>query len=834
MTQGARTVPKNLGAGKRATPQQRRRLLTDGDEGALKLSEEISRLAGKLEPAERWEDLRHQATSIIGYHVAEIEKLFHGQDEFDIIELTRQHEIPFTLEGYRESQSNGLATVVDIVALVALARHRRTEEEEEEEEEEHPGIPYPNTVIEEICTHARAIVDLAGMLSFTVEGPAADAALTPLAAQLRLAATMIRNRHYLSVGRGLNEGVLGPPSNDKLLALKLGFTYAEILQVSEAITDRYLETKSVDFDALGRAAKLTSEGFEPHADQIEAARQSFDRLFVHPGPPAAFTVAEIATTSGLAPATVSAVLDAFSVSMPLGESVPLVESFCSGRNPLRAKDLVHDGQGNYLMLQSGIPDDQIRRVVDSNMKALGDSKAWDRYSKQRDAFAEKRAAELMAKVLGVPSPQHVGLKYFAPPEGAPDFDLSGHARNLKKSARLVEGDSLFIIDDVAICVEVKAGSITDKARSGNVQRVAQDLRKTIGEATSQAQRLEQLILAHGGLWQANGKWLNLSGVREVRTVVACLDDFGPLAVAADTLVRADLIGGATLPWIVSLHDLEVTTKLLETPELFLLYLRRRTEPQAARLFEAVDELDVLMWFIQGGLYFDPDPDELYRRYPTGPRPTGATRARYRKEAFTTIGTLTDSLDAWMYHEDGVTYTAAEKPRRSDNALLLSIIAELRTRRSPGWLRIGADLLNLSEDSQSELASQITGLIERTKIDKTFHSLAQVLVTPWGYSAIFLGTQPFGNLGARGKLEIYAAVKKHQLRADRALAVLVSEDGAIAWSGYNNLPWSPNEELDRLGSEMGLVPVEQMTRNPPPSARRATRRLNPGKKPSRKK
>ncbi|MDZ5447930.1 hypothetical protein U2F26_35470 [Micromonospora sp. 4G57] len=757
-----------------------------------------------------------------------MERLFQGQDVFDIIELTRQHEVPFTLEGYRESQSEGLAAVVDIVALVAVGMGARVVETLPQTD-----VPYANTVIEELCTHARTLIDLAGVLSFTIEGSPADTALTPLAAQLRLAEIMIRNKHYLSVGRQLNEGVLGPPGNDKLLAAKLGFTYEDVLRVSEAITLGYQQAKVGDLDTLGRTAKWTSEGFEPYAGQLEAAQKSFDRLFVHPGPASAFTAAEIAASSGLEPATVSAVLDTFSISMPLANPIALVESFCNGKNPLAGKDLVHDGQGNYLLLQSGIPDDQIRRVIDLRVKSLGDSKAWDRYSKQRDSFAEKKAAELMAKALGVPAPQHTGLKYLAPPKDDAGYDLSRNASNPKQLARVVEGDSLFIVDDVAICMEVKAGSITDKARSGNVQRVAQDLRKTIGEATTQAQRLEQLILTHGGLWQESGKWLDLAGVREVRTVVACLDDFGPLAIAADTLVRANMIGGTTLPWIISLHDLEIATKLLQTPESFLLYLRRRTEPQAARMFEAVDELDVLMWFVQGGLYFDPDPDELYRRYPTGAKPTGASRARFKRESFTTIGTLTDTLDAWMYHEDGITQTAASKPQRREHPLLQSIVDKLRTENASGWLRVGADLFNLSEAGQAELANKITHIIELTRLDKSFHSLAEALVTPWGYSAFFVGTQPFGNLGARGRLEIYAAAKKHQLKADRALAVLLNEDGDIAWSGYNNDPWGPNEELDQLGLEMGLVPVQEMDRNPPPSARRPTRRLNPGKKRGRR-
>lgn len=146
-----------------------------------------------------------------------------------------------------------------------------------------------------------------------------------------------------------------------------------------------------------------------------------------------------------------------------------------------------------------------------------------------------------------------------------------------------------------------------------------------------------------------------------RSVVGCLDDFEPLAIATDALIRTGLLRGEPVPWIVSVHDLHIVEMPLASPALFFIYLRRRTEPQAARTFVAVDELDVLMWFMQGGLYFEPDPDELHKRYPASPPPTKGDRRRLRRDFPTSVGTITDDLDAWIYFEEGA--SVIEAPNR---------------------------------------------------------------------------------------------------------------------------------------------------------------------------
>jgi len=65
-----------------------------------------------------------------------------------------------------------------------------------------------------------------------------------------------------------------------------------------------------------------------------------------------------------------------------------------------------------------------------------------------------------------------------------------------------------------------------------------------------------------------------------------------------------LIASTEHPWITSLHDLRIVSELAERPSVFLLFLRRRTDPRVTTKFRAIEELDYFMAFLNGKLYVE--------------------------------------------------------------------------------------------------------------------------------------------------------------------------------------------------------------------------------------
>jgi hypothetical protein len=400
-----------------------------------------------------------------------------------------------------------------------------------------------------------------------------------------------------------------------------------------------------------------------------------------------------------------------------------------------------------------------------------------------------------------------------------------------------EADALFVIEDVAICVEVKGKPVSEAGRRGDVERLSRDFEDMAGDAATQAWRLEELIEANGGLWLEDKTWLDLSQIQETRSIAVLLDDVGPLGVALHQLQEAGIIKPARPPWVVSLHDLITISSICDRPSEFLLYLRRRSDSDVARLYHGVDELDLYMLFLDGGLYVEPDPDTVRQAHPATPPVTTHDRRRREASAITSrVGTHTDPLDAWMNHENLPEWMAAEieKPSFRSEADLTALVDFLAEGEKPGWFRISADLLSLEGPAQRRVVAAMRKVARDARQDKKPHQAVMGFAGTWGYPTLFFGSYPKGwdRREVLDKLVLYARAKRLQVQSDRSLVVLVSSAGDIKTVVYFPKPPEPDADLEEAGQQMGLQPVGDKSRVVPPSATRATRQLR-GKRPKKR-
>lgn len=794
-------------------------MVVPGTEGEEAFLARLGGIAQRFPSAASVEDMLVQAPTLIAESVDAMLRLMAGHDPLHIVEYIRRHEFPLVLDDYRESASEQMPAAIDVVALIALTQT----------DVRSPGAypadapPYAE-LIPQLAAHARAVVYAAMSMTMAVRGNEELGPLRELAGQLVSHDLVVRARNYERTYSRINREVLGADGVRSIVIREFGFDLDDIEQVADAISLRYQESLNPIRKVLmtigednGSAGTQSNIGTEDRMKAFEEAT----RESVASTP---FTSAELVQYCDVSLGRIDEILAVFSKTLRSADPRKEITRFVHGVDSLREVATLRDSEGNHTILQSGINAEMVRPRLEAHLRSA--AKVWQSYGRQRDRLVEKVAARQLSQLLGVSALTHSSLKYLAPRAGSEVEQLSRDAQEVNLVGQIVEGDGLIVVDDVAVCLEVKAGALSPKARSGNVQRVTQDLEKTVGAATRQAQRLEELILANGGLWRDNGKWLDLSSIREVHTVVVSLEDFGPLAIAADTLVRGEILTGTTMPWIVSLHDLLLIGELLESPAEFLLYLRRRTDPSAARLFVASDELDLVMWFLDGGFYFEPDPEELHARFPFSRRPSGKDRARYRRQGPVRVGTFTDPLDAWIYYLDGTSNAAAEKPKRRDDPEIHRLVQFLEEDHKPGWLRFGADLLNLSRAGQSALAADIQKVVARAQENGRFHSALQEFTGHWGYALLFVTASADELDASLEKLELYMRAKKHQLQADRALGIHLDAAGNVAAVLYQTSGPLPTDSdvLDEAVELLGLKRGEGRTRAIPPSARRQTVRL----------
>lgn len=739
-----------------------------------------------------------------------------GCDAFDVIELVRMREFPPTLASIVGTDFDGSGAVVELITLALMARRGgRLGGGVDESAQPHLTIP-------ELHDRAKRLIRLAAFRGYAWAELQESPLLARIAAIYQGYFVGVRSLRYESIELEHNRALFGRPELERLLREYFGFTYDEFEEVRRVVQLLYSETMTSLRDVIGdltrSAGQTAGELSDEQADEFRSAMVAW--MFL-PGNRAAFRAADIAETAGLAEESVVAVLAAFSVIFEASLTPSdAVHAFLRGDNPLWSRRLVqHDDW--YLMTSDVIGSDSLRSVFESALHSATKSKTT--YERTRKVVSEQLATEAISGLLGTPA-LRTSLEYFAPLREA--TDLSADCSSPKTVGKLTEADALFVIDDVAICVEVKGRAIHENARRADLARLQTEVRTVMASAVEQARRLENLIVLNGGVWTKHGSWLDLGNVREVRSVVVGLDYFGPLSTGLGDLVDASLIRDGTLPWIVSMHDLHVIGMVIDQPSEFLLYLRRRTDSGVAKHFRAMDELDLFMLFLSGGLYVEPDPDEVRRAHPHSPPATRQDRQRHERSAVpTTVGTYTDPLDAWMYWLEDKMPDEVAKPRFRSHAWVAEIVRFLSKERPPGWIRCGADLLGLSEDAQASLACDVDRLVDQTRADAGYHTMVQGFAGMWGYPALFVCTTPYEQLSqSLRRLRQYMVAKKHQLRSDRCLGLLLDEIGVVRAVIYLNDTPRQSEVLDALVSALRLQEPTKRPRAKPPLKKKSPRRL----------
>lgn len=784
---------------------------------------EIAVFVGATDITELDRRMRAEVTT----EVAKMLEAIGDADAFDVIELLRMRALPVSPELALEPGFDGSAAAIELVALVLLARGER----------QPGGTPRaetrPHEQTEELHERAKRLLRLASYRSFSTAQLGSESVLAHLAAEYQSYFVGVRSHQYRSVQDAHDAALFDRPDANGLLESQLGFTYRAFLAVREAILTSYSTQLNDILDRMADALPRTGgDESELSAGEQASLRDDAISFIFLPGQRATFTSQDLAELCDIHVDEIRAVLDLFSTEFTVTDPVDAVMAFLGGTNALGLTGLVRAGD-ERVMISSPIGDDSFRASAESALKA--DPKVWRRYDQKiRSKVTELRAADAIETLLGLP-PAAAPLFYVAPKKGKDPKTVDERCPNPLASGDLTESDALFVIDDVAICVEVKARSVADSARRGDLKRFEQEAKTILGAGAGQARRLESLIRTNGGVWRKDGSWFDLSMVREIHTIVVGLDTFGPLAVSLGELAAAAVLGEGHVPWITSLHDLEVIAAVLDRPSEFLLYLRRRTGPGIAENYSGCDELDLFMLFVDGGLYVDPDPDEVHREHKRTPSPSRVDRQRHRDAARPTIvGTHTDDLDAWMYSVEGRSHAEAPKPRFNTHRSADELVDLLQEGQVPGWLRFGSDLLALSGEAQAQVGSAIGQICCRTRTDGQLHTIVMPYAGNQGFPVFFAASTPpdLDVEVAMDQLETYMRAKKHQLQADRAMGMVFDHERTAIGGVYMNNRPSADAELDELARRVGLRQTWKM-RPRPKSANKARRQRKKAKKRKRR-
>lgn len=775
-------------------------VLADGDAGHAELETQMRAHRSLLRGGETLQDFVARRPQIVREDVAKILRRLEGSDAYDVLDLMRQREVMAPRMGYQEDRLPAHANALEVLAIILLARGQRVVGTATRADAAQRATEMMHLVAGEIVR--------VGSFSTMAEQSTPDT-IKQLEAEYRGARMSIRNLQYPHIYDDLNRHLFANPAFAADIYSRLEFTYDEYLLVRKAISPRY---EDLFAGALEQSFELVDEvqhrGLTPETlpeDLREKLGELIRSWAVAPGGRASFTAEDIAAATGVDLATTRTILDKFSVEFATADAEAEVNAYLDGRNPFANAALVKDSDGNYLQLMLDIGDDCFRQVVE---KSLGKDELVRIYRKHRGEIGEILAGDMLTRALGVP-PALANYHYFAPKAGTPSAELSATAVKPTKVGNDCEGDLLFVVDDVAVCVEVKSASFSLEARSGNLQYFANELQTMLGDAAKQTHRVEELIEVNGGIWLADRTWYDLSGVKEVHSIAVTIDDLGPLSTSLPRLVSAGVIPADRFPWMVSAHDLAVAADVLTSPAEFLLYLRRRTDSDLAPRLRTVDELDILMRFVGDGLVFERDPAVVAAKYPDAPIHAHAKPRFDREKGQIRVNIHTDPLDAWYQsvHQGG---PAVPKPAPGVAPHIRELVKAMDASGMSGGLRAQADLLDLVIPEQEQLASTMVTVGSAAAAGQSMSARA-ARAGRTGFPVIVVRGRPQtmtdADLNSQVAGDCVAAAT--EWGCDRVLHLIVDRRGsAIAASAG---------DPRRANIEVSVLPVARTPR--PPAARR---------------
>ncbi|MDR1187445.1 MAG: hypothetical protein LBK95_08315 [Bifidobacteriaceae bacterium] len=733
-------------------------------------------------------------------------------DPFTLCEVLRIALLPFTVGGKVRPGTERGPTEVELLMLLALvgpgavpvARKTRAD---------------PNPEVQDWKKKCRDLLDVLQIELIARAKLADDPALAKIQFATSLRELWLRNSSYPEiVGATLLE-LFGEPETEATLRGALGFTAAEAVTVLDAVHDtqvlRWNRRMEAGFPALNELTEAAQEkgSTDPAGPEAQRFREVWASIWSPDRSEVAVTPQDASDVCGVPLEIAALVFAAFRLEPPDLRPADLARAFVVGDNPWRTKPLLVGEDGAGMLVHHAL---NLQAVRETCERILRETSRWDAYQAHRGKLLEDRVREIF-ETLMPGSAIRAGYEYFVPANAA---EAGGGAEGFTKR---VEGDLLVVLDDVAVVVECKAIAVNPKARAGDTGKLRRDLVGMIRNASAQACRAAERIRLDGGLRVQSEGWVDLSAVREIHLVAVSLEDLPGVATATAGLIDAGFLDPDAVPWTVSLHDLQLISDLAGTPAEFLLYLRRRRDAETTRYYEAPDELDYYLYFLERGLYVPPDPDKVHAELPFM-KPDTAARRRRRNLRPSVITSRTDPLDAWHLSRIDPSMPPAPKPQL-EHAPIKEFVQELARRRDYGWLSIGATLLSMSAKDQMQMAREPSHLLSKADPVGGERSVTVPIGTSRENAWLLVWiTRPAGRPpgDAENHARGYLRAKKYQLGITRGAAFEFSEqtkllDGVF----YDGALPSPDPELDQLVKQ--LLPPEGLQHRPPPGAKRTGKR-----------
>jgi hypothetical protein len=459
----------------------------------------------------------------------EANELMTPWNPLDILAWVKMSITP-RAENYRESTHEGIPAVLELAALLLLAREDASSTESIEgswtAQDTTGPLPFVDVCRELMKVLNRAVL-MSSISNMAVVGFDGQAGYVRW--RIRQREVMMRNPGYAHLEDALLKEHLGDDEIRGWMVELLGFDVFQALSVAEAL-GHCLEDALSEGAARGRAGIEEFDGFSNsrriHGGKSQDTQENrVRRLFVAAvasdrlGQRTAISPRELAVATGLDEEVVRSVLDAF--SQPFRGSLMdwrvAASEYVQGKNLWRLRPILDAGDDRFFAIDIGLMISSMREVVAKSLP----EQLLSKYAKRTADWMEDRAIKALTSVLK-PIETHRNLLY------------------IHEDGKTYELDALLICDRVAIPVEVKGVSITQRARAGDERPLKTYLEKLVTETMDQAHRVRETIFKDGGLRirDKRSSKIRFPQVTRIFPIAVTLDDVSTIGGTIVDLIDA--------------------------------------------------------------------------------------------------------------------------------------------------------------------------------------------------------------------------------------------------------------------------------------------------------
>jgi len=353
------------------------------------------------------------------------------------------------------------------------------------------------------------------------------------------------------------------------------------------------------------------------------------------------------------------------------------------------------------------------------------SKIWQKYQETKAKFTEKKVTEYLGRIF------------------KKDIVYENLFYTIEKG-RTAEVDHIIPYSDNVLIIESKSGNFSITAKREGITRITTTLKRLICDAHNQGLRTKEFITNKKPAIFTNSKGkkeLELVYKKNKTHFLLINVTLEPLLSFSSSLKNIESLGifsQSEYPWSVNLFELDIITRHIDSPAVFIHYIERRLKAQDDNLFSTFDELTFL------GFYLDWGNFNIYLE-------DGSTPARIYLD--------TDFLEGFDQHY----LYGGDPPKLIIEKEIKEIIRELEQFQPEDFTNITSALLDLDHKARKDFIAFFRRICYQTTIDGKRHDFSVI------GKDNKIGITSFSQIGRENLSELlssYCILKKYQCQADR--------------------------------------------------------------------